>query len=131
MNKHDQKQLMDMEEKAIHNHDQTILRFSAGGIVLTITFVKNIVAPGDGQCWNVLILAWVFWIASIVSVLVSFLLSYHSSRKYQAGETDIAVKLSNAVGYLNHISIITFILGIVCMVVFASLNLGGNHEQSE
>lgn len=127
--------------------DKALIYLSAGGIVLSVTFVKDIVG---GECINNVILlevTWGLWAATVFFVLLSYRLAQTEnhralkqvkrlSQDHASRNTDPQVvvdKLNKILDGLNSkwgkwisrcnwIGIIAYFLGVVSMIWFACTN---------
>jgi hypothetical protein len=59
-------------QKAHEDFDKTVLTLSGGALVVSITFVKDIVGPGSVIHKGLLMLSWFCWGISVTSVLISY-----------------------------------------------------------
>ena len=128
--------------------DQALIYLSAGGIVLSVTFVKDIV--GGGECINNVILlkvTWGLWAATVLSVLLSYRLAQTENHKairnvrdlsvdHASGTTDpqsivdrlnqeltgLNSKWGKWISWFNWMGFTTYILGILSMILFACMN---------
>lgn len=112
--------------------EKKINYISAGGLVLSITFIEKIVDLSVAKYFWILILGWLFLIATLSVNLIST----YSSRKLTMKSVDDLdsgldeVNLYKNIRYrnkkisnLDFISVITLLLGISFVVLFCSLNL--------
>ena len=148
-NKHDEykvylderKQLIDSERKTAQQFDKGILTLAAGALALSITFINQIAPLPKADSMHWLIIAWSSLCLSLLSTLISFLTSQVACRKQrdildakiarkEESENNKAASWTNR---LNYFSIAFFILGIIFIIVFASINLprGGDKEMPQ
>ncbi len=125
--------LIDVGREQSRHFDKYILTLAAGTFGLSLLFVERI-APHlkDGTGW-LLIAAWVAFGTSILSTLVSFLLSQESCSKeieildgkYRGDIKDEKKIKNNFVTWtkwLNRVSMILFIVGVIFLITFSALN---------
>ncbi len=125
--------LIDVEREASRHFDKYILTLAAGTFGLSLLFVERIAPhPKDGTEW-LLIAAWVAFGASILSTLVSFLSGQESCSKeieildgkYRGDIKDgkeIKNRFLTWIKWLNRVSMILFIVGVVFLIIFSALN---------
>jgi len=126
--------LIDVGREASRHFDKYILTLAAGTFGLSLLFVERIAPhPKDGTEW-LLIAAWVAFGASILSTLISFLLGQESCSKeieildgkYRGDIKDgkeIKNRFLTWIKWLNRVSMILFIVGVVFLIIFSALNL--------
>ena len=131
--------LIDAEREAARGFDKAMITLSAGALALSLTFVKNI-APSPSNHF-LLFLAWAAFILSLLVILVSFLCSQAGMRRQrQIIDTDL-MRVCRArdqkncwhktVIRLNLVSMVSFVVGVILLALFAGLNLPRkeSHEQ--
>jgi len=113
--------------------DKYILLLSSGSFGISITYIKEIIPDGVPIAGWTLVAAWIFFGASIITTLISFVSSVHSnmSKTHRidnllAGNKDEADKKKRKADWLNQCTIILnlnslvcFILGIIFMIIFS------------
>ncbi len=126
--------LIDVEREASRHFDKYILTLAAGTFGLSLLFFERIAPhPKDGTEW-LLIAAWVAFGASILSTLVSFLSGQESCSKdiemldgkYRGaikGEKEIKNRFVTWTKWLNRVSMLLFIVGVIVLIIFSALNL--------
>ena len=128
--------LTELEQKAYEDYDKALLAMAGGALAISIAFVKNIVGDDSYRYSCLLIGAWISWTLTILVVLGSFLMSQkalrtaielHDTEEEKTGLGGIADKIT---GYLNVAGGILFFVGVVLMVIFASLNLGESNVEA-
>ncbi|MCY3767565.1 MAG: hypothetical protein OXH06_19275 [Gemmatimonadetes bacterium] len=128
--------LTELEQKAYEDYDKALLAVSGGALAISIAFVKNIVGHDSYQHSYLLIFAWILWTLTILFVLGSFLMSQKALRQAIAQldakekETELGGNADRITGYLNVAGGILFFVGVVLMVIFASLNLGESNVEA-
>lgn len=116
------------EQKAYEDYDKAILTLSGGALVLSFTFVKDI--AGNIILFKCsLVVAWIAWVLSLTSTLLSYLSSQFALRR--------AIKILEAedepkdiFGISHYITIclsvlaaVFFIVGVVSFTIFANKTL--------
>lgn len=126
--------LIDVGREASRSYDKYILTLAAGTFGLSLLFVERIATNPKEQTEWFLIAAWIAFGASILSTLLSFLFGQESCSK----EIEIldskysgAIKDDNKTKnifitwtkWLNRVSMVLFIVGVILLITFSSLNL--------
>jgi magnesium-transporting ATPase (P-type) len=132
----ERKLLVDAERESARSFDKSMLTLSSGALALSITFIRQI-APAP-RFETYLYLAWSGFILALLCTLVSFLSSQTALRKqrdildlnYQDSRSASEQKnlMSAVTNYLNWFSILSFIIGVLCLTVFAIKNLSIQEE---
>lgn len=115
-------------------YDNAILTLSTGLLGLSLAFIKDIVPLAQSRCVFLLIMSWCAFGASIVSTLVSFALSQRGierqleyAGKYYLEELEEFLDKKNRpkqwTDFVNYLSGILFIVGIITTILFVSLNI--------
>jgi hypothetical protein len=111
--------------------DKSILTLAAGALGLSLTFIDKIAKTPQGYTYPFLYWSWIFFCGSLLSTLSSLLTSQHACRKQieilektYFGEQGVNTCnfLAKITSFLNWLSIILFILGIIGLVIFSILN---------
>lgn len=115
--------LQELEQKAQESYDKAVLTLSGGAFALSLAFTRVVVGP-DPSNYGWLFLAWASWGASIAFALFSHYMSARALReaivKYDAGDTPSP---SRAVGFLNGLAGVLFLVGTASFAWFVWLNL--------
>ena len=133
----ERRSLVDAEREQSRLFDKAILTLAAGTFGLSLTFIKEIVSNNEPVKIYWLVLAWVFFCASILSTLSSFLTSQRACSRQRdlleaeyfggnIGESKVAQPQNNAATctwWLNVVSIATFMLGVSFLAIFSIINL--------
>jgi hypothetical protein len=122
--------LISAEQKAQEDFDKAVLSLSGGALGVSFAFVKDIIGHGPIVKPNLLVVSWLLWGASIVSILASYFFSHLSLRhairqvdrkriydERPGGWFDIITAVLNAAGGL------LFIFGVIAIAYFVSLNI--------
>lgn len=130
--------LVSARQKAYEDYDKALLTLSSGALALSIAFVKDFVGDGILTALWLLTIAWAAWSFSIVITLVSFRLSQGALTTaidaVDASEDQSrreVTKLAGQVEKANLASGILFVVGVVLLVVFATLNISNRHAEKE
>lgn len=114
-------------------YDKAILTLSSGGLALSITLLKDLFPVEKVVLPGVLVWSWYLFGAAIISTLFSFLTSIRSTHtqrdyfhKYYI-EKNLEYKDKTnwwTVGtkWLNRISAVCFVAGVITTIIFASRN---------
>ena len=126
--------LIDVGREASRSYDKYILTLAAGTFGLSLLFVERIATNPKEQTEWFLIAAWIAFGASILSTLLSFLFGQESCSKeieilddeYRGAIKDVK-KTKNIfitwTKWLNRVSMVLFIVGVILLITFSSLNL--------
>jgi hypothetical protein len=128
----ERKLLVDLHKANADQHDKAILTLTASTLGLTLTFISNI-APNP-PLWTMYILAagWLGLVASIVTMLCSFLtgqwacehqmklLDHHAEKAERPDQTNY---WSNWTKKLNVSSLFLFVIGIILVAIFSGINM--------
>lgn len=125
-------QLCLAEQKAQGDFDKTIISLSGGALGISFAFIKDIVHFDKITFKSLLLLSWLSWGLSILCILVSFYISNLAFR-YAIKQVDEGTIYNGKAGggfsafvaHLNIFGMMTFITGIILIVIFISKNLGG------
>ena len=127
--------LIDVGREASRSYDKYILTLAAGTFGLSLLFMEKITSGntiGDSK-WC-LISSWIAFGASILSTLLSFLCGQESSTKEieilddkYSGKIKDNENVKNIflpwIKWFNRVSMILFIIGVILLIIFSSLNL--------
>lgn len=122
--------LITLEQKSAESFDKTVIALSGSALGLSLTFTQEIVDLSQAVQTDLLLVAWGSWTISLVCVLLSYWLSAKAMRK--AIKQLDAGKLGQerpggfwdwAAGSLTFLGGLSFILGVVSMILFVQFNL--------
>ena len=123
--------LTDQESKSYEDYDKALLVLSTGAMGVSIAFIKNIVGDGTISYPSLMIASWWVWAGSIFALLLSFKMSQNAFRK-ASEEFDSDQPREQLGGHfdvwtdrLNYAGGICFCIGVVLMMIFVTLNFGG------
>ena len=132
----ERKFLLDVKREGTRAFDKAILTLAAGAFGLSLTFVKEIAPCAETRTVVILVLAWLFFCASLLSTLISFLTSQEAcSRQIKITKVEFLnddksqekTKLKNRPARwtlgLNISSLVTFVIGTILLAVFCAISL--------
>ena len=120
-------------------YGKQILALSASVLALSVAFIKNIIGEHSPRGIAIIYIAWGAFVIAIGTVLCSIQASINAHKKYlkelermiAGGQSDAKVSWQEkAVPHLNKGSSIGFGIGLVFLVIFASLNLRKGADMS-
>lgn len=122
--------LVTAEQKSQEDFDKAVLTLSGGALGISFTFLKDIVGDNPIAEPAFLIWAWTLWAGSIFCVLFSYFLSHLSLRTAitQVDNDTIYEQKPGGVwarwtALLNISGAILFVLGVLTLTYFASVNV--------
>lgn len=126
--------LLARQMKNSESYDRAILSLSSGALVLSLSFIKDVVQPGHGHAYALLIVSWALFGASILLTLVSYLISQQGiglqleyAKKYYLDGDESYESKQNYYGYttviFGYFSGLFFIAAFICTILFVSVNL--------
>jgi hypothetical protein len=126
--------LIEMEQKNAEQHDKTVLAISMGGLALSITFLKEIAPHPQPETLIWIELAWACFVASLLTILASFLTGQWACRKHRdyldllyLGERDgvasTSSRWSRITDCFNVVSYILVFLAVGFLAYFSCCNL--------
>ena len=115
--------LQTLETEAQKTYDKAVMSLSGGALGLSFAFVKDVGPLDEASAKLLLMLAWAAWGVSLALILSSHFTSVLSMRAESAGSGkegffDTLTEVCNVGGGLS------FIAGVVLLVLFVFLNLG-------
>jgi hypothetical protein len=119
------------EQKSQDDFDKTLIALSSGSLGISFAFVKDIIGTKQMTHSYYLLYAWTFWGLSLACILISFYFS-HQSLRYVIRQIDNKRIYNQKPGgvfstitfILNIGSGISFIVGLILLIIFAFYNLG-------
>lgn len=128
--------LLDARQQAQNNYDKHLISLSGGALGVSIAFINNIIGNNPIHYQNCLLWAWILWIVSIVTILVSFFSSHRAIEKAirqvdnrEVYEKHLGGGWDKVTSTLNIISGVAFLLGMLLIIFFIYHNLGGSYVQ--
>jgi hypothetical protein len=114
--------------------DRAILTLSSSGLVLSVSFIRYVVELDGAEYSWLLFSSWAFFALAVVSTVLSYLIgqkaindSIEISHKYYIEDDDeyeSVVPLSSKINdKVNLVSSITFMLAVLSIAVFITLNI--------
>lgn len=124
--------LIDAEREAARSYDKTLITLSAGALVLSFTFIREMKTPPIAA-WQIYC-AWAAFVVSLFLVLASFLLSQSAMRRQRdiiddqyTQHPSLATPKSNPyvrwIVSMNWASLVLLALGVILFAAFATSNL--------
>jgi hypothetical protein len=123
-------ELVDIHRKSQETFEQQLSYISAGCLVLSIGYVKDIVKDiSKAGCRSLLMIGWVLMISTLLLNLVSHLLAEKFYSKsiseinrsvFNPGESD---KRFKKITKINWICVYTLIFGILLIIIFINRNI--------
>jgi len=138
----ERKSLNDAIKETAHQFDKAILTLAAGALALSLTFIKDIAPTPKIGTFYLLFFAWATFIISILATLISFFTSQKACQRQikiveiefleERSEENDNDKMDNPFNrytrILNMVSIAFFILGVILLIIFSSLNFPKQKE---
>lgn len=115
-------------------YDRSILTLSSSFLGISLIFIKDVVPDiNKATCLCLLFISWFSFVSSIIITISSFLLSNIAGDRqieiiqkfYREGGKEEKNYWNTATKSLNYISSIFFVVGILTISLFISLNLRG------
>lgn len=130
MNKEDEKywqSLYEMYKESSKQFDRNVLYIASGALVLSLTFIKEIVDFKTVQCKPLLVISWSLFVVVIIISLISHYFSMRAiNQKMKTIEDDndpTTSLLNSIVEGMNIIMIILLPLALLFLMIFTYLNL--------
>jgi hypothetical protein len=117
----ERKLLVEVKRDAARSFDQTMITLSGGALALSLTFVQQL-ATKPAQWRGVLIAAWIAFGSALVAILFSFLLFQYAIDARIDGRELTASAWDNWARRANWLSLITFALGVITLLIFCLKN---------
>ena len=126
----ERKLLIEGEAQVSARFDNGMLTLSGGSLLLSMTFIKEVIEGVPCSIWSIII-AWLMFAITITMILVSLVSSQKAFRRQRdildkdiSENQDDGSNLANtATKWLNNISIVTFIIGVMFFAVFVVNNM--------
>jgi len=117
---------------ACDNYDKALLSLSGGALGISMAFIKNIIRDRPVQSIGLLLSAWSSWAASLLFVIASFYFSRRAieqvidmlaeKRTWKGRPGGVLAQITESCAILSGVA---FLLGVVLMICFVAINLGG------
>lgn len=126
--------LLEGRRLSFQQFDKAVLTLSGGGLGLSLTFIDRVVPLSTATHKWILALAWGLFAVSVMSTLISFITSQFAfdrelmlSEDYYMHDNEEALTQLNRPATLtkaiNVISAASFLLAVMCLVYFVSINV--------
>jgi hypothetical protein len=123
--------LVESEQKSQESFDKTVLSLSSGALGVSFVFIKDVVGGMQNVQWLTLLLcSWLSWGLSSVAVLVSFYASQQALRHAiiqvdndTIREQPVGGSFAKATAWLNGVSVVLFLVGVLLVIGFVGHNL--------
>ena len=117
--------LVSADHQASRDYDRTVTTLASGALAISLVFIHD-VAPHPGYIGWV-VAAWGGFGLSLLLILASFLTSMDALRSEiraldENRDTDLTFSTTTTMR-LNRGAMVALVLGVVCLVLFAGLNL--------
>jgi hypothetical protein len=103
--------------------DKQLVYLSAGALVLTIGFVKDLVVITDETNTILLIISWISFTLSLIAMLLSHRSSVYSMDYELDGKSKKSDDWDLITKFLNWVSTLSLIIGIILFIIFISKNI--------
>lgn len=123
--------LIQAEQKSQDDYDKSIVSLSGGALGISLIFYKEVIGGASPNSPDLLVWSWGLWAASIAAVVLSYFLSRFALRKaiHQADENNFSGGVggwaANCTNYVNALSGVLFVIGIILFIIFSSKNIEG------
>lgn len=118
------KDLRDVMRYSIDKFDTQCLTISSGTLVLSVSFIGNIVPLLNSIYVWILMLAWILLCTAIISSIGAHLISFYQSNKIiNRIKNSKPFTINNVVNNLNILVATSMSLGIILMLTFVIINL--------
>lgn len=137
----ERKSLSDAIKETSQQFDKAILTLAAGALALSLTYTRDIVQTLKPWTLGMLYSSWIAFTSSILSTLISFFASQKTCYRQieimqeefieeKPTETDKENPYKKWTVRLNIISISLFVLGVIFLIIFSSVNLSTRMEEA-
>ena len=103
--------------------DKQLVYLSAGALVLTIGFVKDLVVITNETSTTLLIISWISFTLSLIAMLLSHRSSVYSMDYELDGKSKKSDDWDLITKFLNWVSTLSLIIGIILFIIFISKNI--------
>jgi|SRR5699024_190825 len=116
-------QLLNIRDYAEEEFDKLVIYLSSGGLVLTVGFVRDIVNVSSSSYSELLIITWIAFTISLITILIS----HRTSLKSIDLELNDRIQESDSwdifTGWLNWSGMVAFMLGVISFLIFILINI--------
>lgn len=124
------RQLRTAQAESIKQFDTQILYISSGALLLSITFIGDVVKLEVAVWTGVLIFSWILLATTVILSVLSHLSSYHQHENaIKRVEEDEELLDDRFNRNLNRLVAVFFLAGIGALIIFATINL--EHMKSD
>ena len=123
-------QLLDYAKQSQTDYDSTLITLSGGALGISFAFVNQFIGDAPIVGFPLLVVAWICWVISLIAVLLSFYTSNRALHKVvesiDSGQPLTARpggRLDKVTAWLNGISGVLFVVGVIAMMWFAVRNI--------
>lgn len=103
--------------------DKQIVYISSGALVLTIGFVEKIVTITDATETDILIMSWILFVTSLMSILISHKTSIYAMDAELDGKDKRSENWDSFTELLNWLSVAALFTGIILFILFVINNI--------
>lgn len=123
--------LREGQRYSISKFDDQVLFISSGALVLSLSFIKEIVPLVQANFLWLLYLSWWILVTSIVISIIAHLVSYHQTeRQVKRVENEEPLPDDKATIIFNYLTAILLVVGIAFQILFVTLNVYAMSENS-
>jgi uncharacterized membrane protein YpjA len=133
------RELIDRQLSNSEAQDKAILTLSSSGLVLSVSFIRFVVELDSATYTYLLFSSWLFFALAVISTIFSYLIGQKAindsigiSYKYYIEDNDdyenIVPASSNINDKVNLLSSITFMLAVISIAAFITLNINQNEK---
>ncbi len=116
------KLLLEMRSESERQFDRQIIYLSGGALVFSIGFVKDIIGKNEADYKWILIFSWICFSIALIVNLFSYLSTRSAIDKDIIGKQTSSTFFNKLTIFLNWISILGLLIGLVFMIIFAIKN---------
>jgi hypothetical protein len=129
------KLLQELETEQQRTYDTTVITLSGGALGVSFAFVKDFVSPDTMIQHGILVVAWICWAFSIITILASHLISVEMLRAAIRAEDqkNPQGRIRWVDGFMLGLNVsggVLFVAGVIFLAVFIGNNLGKGHDQA-
>lgn len=122
--------LIEAEQKSQEHYDKTLVSLAGGALGASLLFIENVIGDKAPISICYLISAWSSFTLSLALVISSYFISTLALRKaiHQCDADDFSGGVggwfATATAWLNGLSGMFFLIGVVLLIFFCSKNIG-------
>jgi hypothetical protein len=120
----DRERLLALHESTTQAFDKAIMTLAGGALAVSISFIHDVAHHPRHK--GIIGASWSFFVLSLLLILWSFLTSERATRRmiHQMADPDAeSIPEGRMTDWLNWGSAGSFLVGVVCLVLFAVLNI--------